>query len=270
MPRISFQFWKHIVSTLACLMLFFTLQNGTSAAELSEAEREQQRFFETSIRPLLAKHCYECHSTKEQKGNLRLDHSSFIKQGGDSGEALVPGKPNESLLMEAVRYESFEMPPEKPLTEKEIALLEIWIQQGAYWPEEELPSSSAELITEEDRNWWAYQPIVKPEVPLVDHSNNPIDAFVARKYNEKTFSAAPAADRATLIRRLYYDLTGLPPTPEEVSEFVNSDDPQAYEKLVDQLLESPHYGEQWGRHWLDVVRYADSDGWRKDDYRPAA
>ena len=252
------------------LLLLLCVSTSLPGAEITEAAREQHRFFEMNIRPLLAKHCYECHSAKEQKGNLRLDHLSFMKTGGDSGETIVPGKPEESLLMEAVRYESYEMPPEQPISDKEIALLEAWIKAGAYWPEEATPSESDGLISEEDRNWWAYQPVSRPEVPHAENFTNPIDAFVAQQYAAQELSAAPAADRATLIRRLYYDLIGLPPSAEEVTNFVNSDDAQAYEKLVDKLLDSPQYGEHWGRHWLDVVRYADSDGWRKDDYRPGA
>ncbi|QDU81237.1 Planctomycete cytochrome C [Polystyrenella longa] len=261
---------ENILSGLFGLALILLIGSVASSAEISEAEREQHKFFETNIRPLLAKHCYECHSANEQKGNLRLDHPSFLKSGGDSGEVIVAGKPDESLLLEAVRYESFEMPPEQPISDKEIALLETWIKQGAYWPEEAPPSATAGEITEEDKNWWAYQPIQKPDVPNADTFENAIDAFVAQKYSEQKLTAAPQADKATLIRRLYFDVVGLPPTPEEVSAFVNSDDPAAYEKLVDQLLASPQYGEHWGRHWLDVVRYADSDGWRKDDYRPSA
>lgn len=236
---------------------------------------EQLKFFETKIRPLLATRCFKCHSEKKQQGELRLDARSLIIEGGESGAAIVPGKPDESLLIEAVRYESFEMPPDGRLKAEEIALLEKWIADGAFWPATEAEvrpvATGADKFTDEDREWWAFQPVVDPELPAFTGpiwGRNEIDRFILMKLFDNKIGPAPPADRRTLIRRLYFDLLGLPPTPEEVEAFVTDESPHAYEQLVDRLLESPRYGERQARHWLDLVRYSESDGYRKDDYRP--
>ncbi|SFI28746.1 Planctomycete cytochrome C [Planctomicrobium piriforme] len=242
----------------------------------SEPTPEQVKFFETSVRPLLVEHCLKCHSEEKQKGELRLDSRGHMLLGGESGPAIVPGKPDESLLMEAVRYESFEMPPAGKLDDKQIEILAKWIEIGAPWPGDNgqmAKRTSGDQFSEEDRNWWAFQPIKKVDVPTCskpDWCRNEIDQFIAAGLDAQQLTPAPEADRRTLIRRLYFDLTGLPPTPEEVQKFVDDAAPQAYEHLVDRLLASPDYGERWARHWLDLVRYADSDGYRIDHYRPQA
>lgn len=236
-------------------------------------EQELNRFFEIKIRPLLIKHCYECHADKKQQGELRVDHITTLVKGGENGAAIVPGKPEESLLIEAVRWDSFEMPPKGKLADREIELLEEWVRRGAYWPKsDKAPQTgpASDVITEEQRNWWAYQPVTRPPIPEVQHQTHPIDAFIAAQQQSHGFTMAPRADRATLARRLYFDLWGLPPTESQLGEFLDDTRADAYDRLIDRLLESPHYGEHWGRHWLDVVRYAESDGWRKDDYRPDA
>lgn len=236
----------------------------------------QVKFFETDVRPLLAENCFKCHGPDRQKGSLRLDTRGHMLQGGESGAAIVPGQPEESLLVSAVRYESFEMPPSKPLTEGQIQILETWIRQGAFWPGDEgkVPAPMAgKAFSDEDLTWWSFQPVRVPDLPKVQNEawcRNEVDYFVARQHEEQHLSPAPEADRGTLIRRVYFDLIGLPPPPEEVQQFIADEDPYAYERLVDRLLEQPEYGERWARHWLDLVRYADSDGYRADGFRPEA
>ncbi len=242
----------------------------------AEAERDAMRFFENEVRPLLAKRCYECHGEKKQKGGLRMDNISFIQQGGDSGPALIAGKPEESLLIEAIRYadSDFEMPPKEKLPEAEIKVLEKWVALGAPWPKAEATRVTVDEhgFTADDRALWSFQPLRDVQPPEADGewARNEIDRFVAQKHAENGLTPAPEADRKELARRLYFDLHGLPPTPQEVQAFVNDSDPRAYEKLVDRLLASPRYGERWAQHWLDLVRYAESDGYREDAYRPEA
>lgn len=235
---------------------------------------EQAVFFEKEVRPLLAGRCFKCHGDKEQKGGLRLDHPASILAGGDSGPALVRGKAEESLLVDAINYQSLEMPPDGKLSDAEIAVLTRWVQLGAPWPNaDKAPSPAVGKITDEDRQWWAFQPLRSPEPPLVDDgdwSKTEVDRFLFQKLSEVGLRPAPEADRRTLIRRATFDLTGLPPSPAEVQAFVDDPSPHAYEALIERLLASRAYGQRWARHWLDLVRYADSDGYRADEYRPNA
>ncbi|MCA9072118.1 MAG: DUF1549 domain-containing protein, partial [Planctomycetaceae bacterium] len=193
---------------------------------------------------------------------LRLDTRAGLLKGGTSGAAIVEGKPNESLLITAVRrQEGYEMPPDKALNVSEIRVLEHWIQIGAPWPKTQIlkPRETAERA----KMHWAFQPVGQPKVPNTKDSwlRNPVDAFVLSKLQKEGLKVSPEADRRTLIRRLSYTLTGLPPTPDEVASFENDPDPRAYERLVDRLLDSPHYGEHWGRKWLDLARYSDTKGY---------
>ncbi len=244
--------------------------------ERKEPSAEDVKFFELHIRPLLAEHCYSCHSDEKQKGQLRVDSLSSLLTGGESGAAIVAGKPDESVLIQAVRYESFEMPPNGRLPEESVRLLEEWVRRGAPWPNAGEPAPAAKEkkgFSEEDRAWWALQPVADVQPPAVDGADsswvkNEIDQFIMSAMKKEGLTPAPEADRLTLIRRLSFDLIGLPPTPEQISEFINDPAPDAWEKLVDRMLSSPQYGERWARHWLDVVRYADSDGYRIDHYRP--
>ncbi len=258
-----------------CSLLALTLLSLPVLATADD--REALRFFETEIRPLLANECYKCHSAEEMKGGLRLDHRDFILEGGDSGPALVAGKPDDSLLVEAVRRSNpdFTMPPKKALAPEQVAALEKWIALGAPWPAEVATRGTTDEhgFTEEDRNWWAIQPVHDPEAPKAGEgwAKNPVDRFIAAKLAEKDLKPAPAADAVELVRRLHFDLHGLPPTPEEAAAFAQAfakDPDKATAELADRLLASPRYGERWGQHWLDVVRYAESDGYRADDYRP--
>ncbi|MBC8355681.1 MAG: PSD1 domain-containing protein [Planctomycetes bacterium] len=228
--------------------------------------------FEQHIRPILVTKCVKCHGDKKQEGELRLDSRAAILKGGESGSSIVPGKVSESLLIEAIKYESLEMPPTGQLSAKEIAQFEKWIAAGAVWPENLGPlREDSGAIALGDRQWWAFQPVTKPEISADDNdkwSRNEVDRFVHARLAEQGMRPAPQADRNTLVRRLHFDLLGLPPTPEEVDAFVNDESPHAWEKLIDRLLDDERYGEHWARHWLDVVRFAESDGWNQDAFRP--
>ena len=236
---------------------------------------ESLKFFEKDVRPLLVEACQECHGPEKHKGGLRLDNLPYILQGGESGAAIVPHKPDASLLIKLVNYEDpdMEMPPDGKLSADKIEILKKWVAMGAPWPEAEVaaakPARKPGDITEDDKKWWAFQPVKSPPVPK-SKAASPIDAFVQTKLAENGLKPSPAADPVSFIRRATFDLTGLPPTPEEVDAFVHEAyaSKEAYTKLIDRLLESPRYGERWAQHWLDVVRYAESEGYRLDAYRP--
>ncbi len=217
-------------------------------------------FFESKIRPVLATHCFECHGHKD-KGGLKLDSREAILQGGDSGPAIVPGKPQKSLLMTAVQHADpeLEMPPKKKLPPEAIADLSQWIRAGAVWPEGKALGFATGEITAEQRKHWAYQPLKGNTAQTADGESF-IDARVRGRLKEQGLQSVGLADRRTLIRRVTFDLTGLPPTPAEVEAFMNDDKPGAWHRVVEGLLASPRYGERWGRHWLDLVRYADTAG----------
>jgi hypothetical protein len=229
----------------------------------AKSDSESEQFFETEIRPLLSEHCIRCHGPDKQSGGLRLDSPEFLEKGGDSGAAIVPGRSDESRFIQAVRYDGdLQMPPDNRLTEKQVAVLDHWVRSGAIWP----ATSSTISSTSEDpaRHHWAFQPVQTPPVPvgsLVDRAAAPIDAFILDRLQREGLSLSPDASRAALIRRVSYVLTGLPPAREDVAAFVNDPDPRAYENLIERLLRSPAYGEQWARHWLDVARYSDTKGY---------
>jgi len=260
---------KRLPILLACL-------TTTVAFAEDDAARAAMKFFENEVRPLLVNRCYECHGEKKQKGSLRLDNIAYINKGGDSGPALVAGNPDKSLMIEAIRYQDpdFEMPPKKKLPDKEIAILEKWVKLGAPWPENEASRVAVDEFgfTEKDRKFWSFQPLTKPVPPEAKSEwvKTDIDKFVAKKHAELGLTPAPEADRRELARRLYFGLHGLPPSKAQADAFVSSTDPQAYDKLVDELLASPRYGERWAQHWLDLVRFAESDGYNQDAARPAA
>jgi hypothetical protein len=228
-------------------------------------------FFEKKIRPILADDCYKCHSqdSEKVKGGLLLDTREGLLKGGDTGPAIVPGEPDKSLLIKAVRYadENLQMPPKgKKLAAEKIANLEAWVKMGAPDPRVTQGGavSRAEAIREKARTHWAFQPVKEPAIPAVMNKRlvqTPVDNFVLAQLEAKGMRLSPPADRRTLIRRATFDLTGLPPTPEEVGAFEADKSPDAFAKVVDRLLASPHYGERWGRHWLDVARYADTKGY---------
>jgi uncharacterized protein DUF1553/uncharacterized protein DUF1549/cytochrome c len=238
---------------------------------------EQLDFFEKKIRPVLADSCYECHSanSKKVKGGLLLDTRDGLEKGGDSGPAIVAGNPGKSLLIKTIRHEDKDpdmaMPPKKDkLSDAVIADFEKWVQMGAPDPRDGKSAAAKAAWDDKAKDHWAFKPITNPAVPKAKDakfSKNEIDAFVLAKLREKKLTPSKQTDRATLIRRVTYDLTGLPPTPEEVDEFVADKSPDAYEKAVDRLLDSPRYGERWARHWLDIARYADTSGDRQGGKR---
>ena len=252
----------------SCLIIF------SSASAQERPDEEQLKFFETHIRPLLHTRCVKCHGENQQKGELRLDSLEGLLKGGESGPAAVPGKADESLILEAVRYESFEMPPDKPLSDQEIAHLEQWVANGAVWPK--LDGKSVRLtgaaFSEEERKFWSLQPLTHPTPPKrsADWGNNAIDSFVSVRLREAGLHAAPQAEDPVLMRRLYYGLLGVPPSPQDIAAVRSSESPTKISDLIDQLLDDPRYGEHWARYWLDIVRYAESDGFRADSYRPDA
>ncbi|MBX6314364.1 MAG: PSD1 domain-containing protein [Isosphaeraceae bacterium] len=242
------------------------LMVGAAWAGEAPPDRAGLEFFEAKVRPVLAAHCFECHGPEKQKGGLRLDDLEAMRAGGDTGPAIVPGDPENSLLIEAIRYEgAYQMPPKGKLSEAEIAVVTEWVRRGAPWPtagREARPAKVAETfqITDEDRAFWAFQPVKEAPPPAVQDRAWPktsIDPFILARLEEKGLRPAPPADKRTLIRRVTFDLTGLPPTPEEVENFLKDESPDAFARVVERLLASPHYGERWGRHWLDIARYGE-------------
>lgn len=263
---------KFAVFKLCAVLLAFA---GTAhAADLPPAATRPIDFVK-DVQPLLASHCYECHGEKKQKAELRWDVKSVALKGGEHGTVIVPGKSAESLMIQLVaglKGEDAVMPKKgERLNAEQIGILRAWIDQGAVWPD---GVDTAKVVDKRDH--WAFKAPVRPKVPEVQgpkskfqgsRERNPIDAFIFARLEKEGLKPTPEADRATLIRRLSLDLIGLPPTPGEVDDFLADKSPDAYEKVVERLLASPHYGERWGRHWLDAARYADSNGFEKDRER---
>ena len=227
--------------------------------------REQHEFFEMQIRPLLTSKCYTCH-TNSPMAALRVDSRSNLLQGGNSGPSIVPGDPEASLLIQAVRHtdEKLQMPfGGEKLLDHEIADLVAWVKMGAPWPETAGLTAAAHLqIGSEERNYWAFRPLAKGSIPRTSDQEwpqSPVDHFILARLEEEGLSPGKAASKRNLVRRATFDLLGLPPTPEEVEDFIQDPSPEAFSKLVDRLLASPHHGERWGRYWLDVARYAEDD-----------
>lgn len=263
--------------TLMLAFLSALVGTGQPTFASEKAKDQQERFFEMKIRPLLVEHCYKCHGRDKQNGELRLDRFDSLIAGGDSGPAIEPGNADASLLMEAVRWESYEMPPKYQLESHEIDLLARWIDQGAHWPRSKQPLTTdgdEGLFSAEDRNWWPISPFAAARIPGVDAAIGevltPVDAFILSRLAEEGLTQAPPAERRILIRRLYFDMLGVPPAPEEIDRFENDPADDAYARLVDAVLDDPRYGQRWARHWLDIVRYAESDGYRQDAYRANA
>ncbi|MCC9608940.1 DUF1549 domain-containing protein [Blastopirellula sp. JC732] len=251
------------------LVVLYSLPGSAAAEEPGAPSGEALKIFETKIRPLLVGKCVECHGADSAESDLRLDSYSGMLTGGASGPAVVPGKLDESLLLTAISYkhELLQMPPDEKLSDDEIKLLQQWVEKGAPHPDSNAGGSIAPrrgaIDMKEARQYWAFQPIVRPAVPQVDGQPakpNPIDAFLFTNLQKEGLTPSSPADKRTLLRRATLDLTGLPPTPEEMEAFLADETPSAFEHVVDRLLASPRYGERWGRHWLDVVRYADSNG----------
>jgi Protein of unknown function (DUF1553)/Protein of unknown function (DUF1549)/Planctomycete cytochrome C len=259
--------------TLRSGLVFLTALSAIPAARAEEkpGAADGIEFFERNVRPLLVKHCYECHSADAPKlrGKLRLDTRDGVLQGGATGPAIVPGDPAKGLLLKAVRYadESIKMPPKGKLSAAEIADLEKWVKIGAPDPRTGSAVVAQPADAVKGRDLWSLRPVRDPAVPRVkdaDWAISPVDRFILATLEAKGLKPAPPADRRTLIRRATYDLTGLPPTPDEIDAFLADETPGAFARVVDRLLASPAYGERWGRHWLDVVRYADTAGDNSD------
>ncbi|HEX7450365.1 MAG TPA: PSD1 and planctomycete cytochrome C domain-containing protein [Pirellulales bacterium] len=229
----------------------------------------QLEFFEKTIRPLLVERCQKCHGPEKQEAGLRLDRREPALKGGDSGPVIVPGEPEKSRLIEVVRYDGdTQMPPSGKLPEDELAALVAWVKQGAAWPAEQGDVAgavgSAANAAQAATDHWAFQPLTRPAPPAVkqqDGCATPIDAFILHELEKQNLTPATRADRRTLLRRATYDLIGLPPTIAEVEAFERDESPDAWSRVIDRLLDSPHYGERWARHWLDVARYADTKGY---------
>ncbi len=254
---------------------------GVLATPATADDLQGLEFFESQVRPILVNRCQSCHGEAKQKGGLRLDALSTMLKGGDTGPAVVPGKPEDSLIIEAIGYnDDLRMPPKSKLPEAEVATLKRWVERGAPWPVETAARSDKKAFDFAARaKFWSFQPIGDPPVPKTKESQWPlgaIDSFLLEKLESAGLNPNPDADRRTMIRRVTFDLIGLPPTPEEADAFVSDLSPDAYAKLVNRLLSSPRYGERWGRHWLDLVRYAETaghefdyetpDAWRYRDY----
>ena len=248
---------------------------GDVPSPAGKASAAQEEFFEAKIRPVLADNCFHCHGEDKHKGGLRLDVRAAMLKGGETGPAVVPGKPDESPLIEAIRYDgAVQMPPKKKLKADEIAALSDWVKAGAVWPEPRpvigsrsaakgpsaAKSAPVETLSAAARSFWSFQPVSDQRPPAVKNSQwprSPIDRFVLARLEENGLVPAPRADKPTLIRRAYFDLIGLPPTPAEIDAFCADERPDAFDRVVDGLLASPHYGERWGRYWLDVARYGE-------------
>ena len=236
-------------------------------------------FFEKNVRPVLVEKCQGCHGPTTEHSGLRVDSRAALLKGGARGPSLVPGQPEGSLLLRAIRHEELKMPLGGKLSPEQIRAFTTWIENGAAWPAEIAVRATTKSMQERAREYWAFQPVSKPTLPNVSQRDWPrtaIDFFVLSALEKSKLTPAAPADRPSLIRRVTFDLTGLPPKPEEVSAFLADPSPQAFEKVVDRLLQSPRFGEQWARHWMDLVRYSESHGsqgdfdlpfaWRYRDY----
>ncbi len=258
----------HTATLVGALMIIASL--GADSAQADDGELD---FFESQVRPTLVDKCSGCHGPAKQEGGLRVDLLETLLTGGDSGPAVEPGDAANSLLAMAIRHEDgYEMPPKEVLSPQAIQALEHWINIGAPWPKSrESLTISTTRAADQAKNHWAFLPVEQPAVPrlavLPEASDeeawnrNPVDAFILEKLHAQSLTPSPRADRRSLIRRLSYSLTGLPPSPEDVEQFIEDTSPTAYADLVERLLASPQYGEHWARHWLDVARYADTKGY---------
>ncbi len=253
---------------------------GPGLIHAADAPNGNEEFFEKHIRPVLSEQCYKCHSSTSEKlkGGLLLDSREGLLKGGDTGAAIVPGDVENSLLVSAVRWtdKDLQMPPKHRLEPAQVADLESWVKSGAPWPKEAGANKVAKKLFDLDqrkKDHWCWQPVTPATPPEVQDGNwthGAIDRFILAHLEEKGLKPAPDADRRTLLRRVTFDLTGLPPTPDEVEAFVADTSPDAFTKVVDRLLASPHFGERWARHWLDLVRYAESRGHEFDPDIPNA
>ena len=259
----------HLCIRFLLFLSIFLIIYNSNADEISE--KEKINFYISKVRPLLETHCLKCHGAEEQiEGGLDLTSRDKILVGGNYGPAVTLEKPDESFILEMVGYgkETAQMPPDGKLDDSLLQVLYDWIKIGIPYPTSKIENQS-NIHTKNE--YWAYKPLKRPTIPEVidsDWVKNPIDAFILSKLESHSFSPAPPTNKVSLIRRVYYDLTGLPPSPEAIAAYVNNNDIDSYEKLIDKLLKSPRYGEKWGRHWLDLVRYAETNGYERDSDKP--
>lgn len=268
-----------LLSAALTLVLMLTAAPADDAKKdpTPPPSKEALQFFESKVRPVLADHCFKCHAGDKHKGGLRLDARAAVLAGGDQGPAIVLGNPDKSLLIKAIRHDDgqLKMPPKEKLTKEQIAALTEWVRIGAPWPGGDTPTATVakreKIITDKDRAHWAFRPVKRVEAPAVGKQSwvsNPIDAFILARLEAKGLSPNPPASRRELIRRVYYDLTGLPPTRAQLETALGDKSANWYEKVVEGLLSSPHYGEKWGRHWLDLVRFAETNSYERDNPKP--
>ena len=263
------------VNSAGMAILLVGLVVGPFAGLMHASEGDE--FFESKVRPLFSAQCQVCHGEKQQMGGLDLSRRAGLDRADGAEPVVVPGNPDASSLIHVVRYESkIKMPPTGKLSDGEIADLTEWVRMGAPWPDPKISQRSAGHdggFTDEEKSWWSFQPVVRHDPPAVGNADwvrTPIDNFILARLEKEGFAPAPEADKLTLLRRVTYDLTGLPPTEREIDDFLADDSLNAYEKVVERLLKSSRYGERWGRHWLDVARYADSTGVDEDHKYPYA
>ena len=267
--------------TVLAALIPTALAIAHASGQEPQPSAEAVRFFEARIRPVLADQCLKCHGPEKQKAGLRLDSRSAMLGGGDTGPAIVPGQPEESLLVAALGYgeDGPQMPPSKKLSNEQIDAFSRWVEMGAPWPGGDTavaPSATRKpgyAITDRDRGHWAFRPVTRPEAPSVRDQGwvaNPIDRFVLAKLEAEGLKPNPPASKAEFLRRATFDLTGLPPAPAEAERFLADTSPNAHDALIDRLLASPRYGEKWGRHWLDLVRFAETNSYERDGAKPNA
>jgi len=260
-------------------MSYIALLTGFSLCALAQQNPAPKKldpqaveFFETKVRPVLANNCFSCHGAADQKGGIRLDARDFVLKGNGHGSAVVPGQPDASLIVKAINYNGqIKMPPTGKLTPHEIDALTAWVKMGAPWPADKASEAAVRaaqtgeyLITDAQRKHWAFLPVKRPAIPDVKNRawcSSPIDRFILAGLEKRGITPNPRADKRTLIRRAYFDLIGLPPTAAQIDAYLADNSPKAFETVIDGLLASPRYGERWGRHWLDVARYADTRGY---------
>jgi hypothetical protein len=254
-----------LIWLFATVVSLLPAQSALRGADTPPPNKDGVEFFEARIRPLLADRCLSCHGPEKKKGGVRLDSRAAMLKGNSGGPVLSPGEPDKSPIIRAVRQDTkIKMPPDGKLPVDAIDALTAWVKMGAPWPAADKPKADASDVAELRKSHWSFQPIRKPTVPTVKTAGwaeTPLDRFILAKLDAAGLKPAPPADKRTLIRRAYLDLIGLPPTPEEVDAFVKDNSPDAFARVVDRLLASPQYGERWGRHWLDVARYADTKGY---------
>jgi hypothetical protein len=260
--------------------LIAVLVGLNAAAATDPDQKKANAYFDSQVHPLLERHCFKCHGAEEKlKGGLRLTSREGLMRGGDSGGAMDESDTGKSLLLDMLSYrdDHHQMPPKGKLEESEIAVFREWLRRGAPYNSareihgSKITATQANVVSAETKRYWAFKPVVRPPVPQVaqnDWSRNPIDAYIFSRLVAKGLRPNPAASKAQLIRRAFYDLTGLPPTQAEVVSFQNNPSPAAFEEVIDDLLARPQYGEKWGRHWLDLVRYAESNGYERDGWKP--